>query len=314
MTRIDEELIKCKYCGTINSVGIVQSTITFDGPNLDLRPAPMASGLFVYSCYYCNNCNYSRLLYSSIDKVNVTSVIQSDEYQNTIASVSDKNLRKFLLAALNHKYAKEFRNAAYSYLYASWVFDDKCKNDLYNDNPYRLMAAKEFLALEDISTKELLILIDLLRRNNFFDKALEVLEKFLKRTDSKKDEKEIATIQKALIELKNNYKFRTTDFLRSRDSDYTPLDKVKKVLYSKNIEKEMILKGNRTFSIKGVPKYIFKDDSKKYLIFSSIDNDCMCVFEFIENKSIFTLKQIDNENDVDVIMEKYNKAVGNGDC
>lgn len=310
MTMIDTNYIKCKYCGELNEAAYIKSTTTFDGPNLDLRPAPLASGLFVYSCYYCKKCNYSYLMHSNINNMDIKTNIDSEEYQNVIKTVSNEYLRRFLLAALNHKYIKDYRNAAYSYLYASWIFDDKCNNDLYNDNPYRLMAAKQFLELEDITIKELLITIDLLRRNCYFEKALETLELFFKKDNIKPEEKNIANIQKELIELKNNYNFRTTDFIRTKESDYTPLDKVKKILSSKNIKKEIILKGNRSFPIKGIPKYVLNLNLKKYLILSN-DEDNLFAFEFVEGKKIFCLKQIDNKDDFDEIIKKYSEVISN---
>ena len=306
MTMLDTNYVKCKYCGTLNEVVYIRSTTTFDGPNLDLRPAPLASSLFIHSCYYCKNCNYSYLMNSNIANNDMTTVINSFEYQNIIKTVSDEYLRRFLLAALNHKYIKEYRNAAYCYLYASWIFDDKCKNSLYNDNPYRLMASKQFLELEDITSKEMLITIDLLRRNCYFEKALETLELFFKNINIKPEEKDIANIQKELIELKNNYNFRTTDFIRPKRADYTSIEKVEKILNSNNIEKEIILKGSRLIVIKGKPKEIVSLENKKYLIFKSSNEDFNYVFELIGTNKLLTLIQIENKDIIDKVLSKYN--------
>ena len=291
MTMIDTNHIKCKYCGEPNEVVYVRSTTTFDGPSLDSRPSPMANNLFIYNCYYCKNCNYSYLMNTKANGKNLSDVIESEEYQNIIVTVKDTYVRRFLLSAIIHKSISEYTNEAYSYLYAAWVYDNNHLETI-NKNPYYKIAGEKFYNIKNENIDKKLMHTDILRKASEFDKAKEIASEAL--NDNPNDTlKILLEAEVKLIDYECNYNFKTTDFLKPKREDFTSVKEMKKVLFSKKISKNMLLRTDIMLPVSGVPLEVKKIDKRFYLLFLT-NKESIIIYELIGGEDLLAYKLIRN--------------------
>ena len=176
---------KCVICGSENKYKDIVSTNSFGSMDLDTRPPQMMRSTLPYQIEYCENCGYAN---TSIDKkvlADVESIMNSIEYQfiNSDKSVNP-TAKAYLLSGILHSKAKEYNTSGFLYLRAAWCFDD------YHNYEYAIIARKKAIEelekyLEQTNNFEYrMIIVDLLRRTNCFDKAIKLSEHLLKETNN----------------------------------------------------------------------------------------------------------------------------------
>ena len=303
MTMIGTNHKKCKYCGELNEVVYIRSTTTFDGPDLDSRPSPMANNLFIHYCYYCKNCNYSYLMDSNVSDYDVSNVIKSDKYQNIINTIEDTYLRRFLLSAIIHESINDLKNEAYSYIFAAWVYDNNNQFNTIHNNPYYKIAGEKLYNVENKDIGKTLMHIDILRKASEYGKAKELL---LDTLNDNLDEalKILLNAELKLIEYQCNYNFKTSDFLPPKREELTTIKEMKKILFSNNISKKMLLRTDIMLPISGTPLKVKKIDKKLYLLFLT-KNESIIIYELIGGEDLFAYKLIRNKKLERKVKELY---------
>ena len=195
MTTTFKEIKKCINCGTKNEVNIIGSTSVFGASDFDLRPAPLKRGTLMFEIQRCKKCNYASY---DLEKKEIfdKSILKSEDYLNILNNPNYPELAKsFMLASLIKEKEKDYQRAANNLLKACWVLDD-CDIDAKEK---RIKAAELFLKQEDINDTYLILISDLYRRASLFEKALELINKAIKK-DLASPLDEVALKEKKLIE------------------------------------------------------------------------------------------------------------------
>ena len=189
MTTIKPVHITCAICGTESVQNVLASTNQMGYADLDLRPPPMARYTLEYQIQECPSCRYCAPDLTKAHE-NGALIIQSDEYIECISDTSAPDLvRRFLSYAHYMKLHKNFQEAFFANLKASWVCDDKgiaktgsqCRRKAIE---YLLLCKMQGdLIWEEPGLYEL-VLANLYRRTATFHEGMEiVLAGALKATD-----------------------------------------------------------------------------------------------------------------------------------
>lgn len=173
---IQKEVI-CGNCNTTNTFATFASAGSYGANDLDTRPQEtLRNAMFHMNVQKCSNCGYcSNDIIFNIGKLK--DFINHDEYQNQLndSTFSDK-ANQYLCKALISERRNEFSQAAWSYLHASWVCDDR--QQIHQAKYCRTKAIQAFVIANSISDNAFkskgefcALITDLYRRNNSFETA-----------------------------------------------------------------------------------------------------------------------------------------------
>ena len=175
MTTMRSNKRTCAVCGATNEFNELMSSNSFDGPDLDLRPAEMMRSTMYVWIQECPECGYISEEVS--DPSSVTKEwLKSDKYLTcegiTFKSKLAKQFYRYYLISLEDENKED---AYYAVLHAAWACDDM--NDDANARYCRELAISLVPALiknENGNKEELLVTkADLMRRAGQFDKLID---------------------------------------------------------------------------------------------------------------------------------------------
>ncbi|MBQ2885360.1 MAG: DUF2225 domain-containing protein [Alphaproteobacteria bacterium] len=175
---------KCAICGKISEQNVLLSVSSLGYMDLDTRPAsPMREYLSnsIQECPCCHYCNSDI----SIKDTNVSQItLQLPAYSKLVSNNNiDSLTKKFLLSATINRALTKNKDAGYMYLYAAWRFDDL--NNIDNAKKARLKAIDCFKKYLNHSNDHhcAVIVVDLLRRCEEFDEAIDTANFILALTE-----------------------------------------------------------------------------------------------------------------------------------
>ncbi len=316
MTTVHQILRKCVHCGTVNSYDVVGSTITFDMPDLDTRPAPLKRDTIKFGIERCKNCNYSS---NNIEeKIEFDeNILESDNYKKVLNSNYPELAKSYILASMIKESIDDYVNAAIFMLNACWVLDDN-KIDAKKS---RLIAAKLF---EKIDGEEVtrLIIIDLYRRAEEFDKAREIIKKsygLIKDDFNKK----VLKCEEVLVDIYDSEchpcseidKFIGESGIEEEKAD--SMEEVERKLFSENSKENIRLYSNKgvlaTFEQVALIPLELNGEKNIYAILHPIDSivedDEALVFQLIGEEHLDELSLISDDDIIDKVFNEYYRLV-----
>ena len=182
---------------------------------LDGRPDDSHSSVLYMFLQQCLNCGYCTLDVSKgSDKY--IEISKTDEYQKqAFNSNYPVTANKYLCWSIIQKSFGKYNEAGLASLYASWICDDdksiqkaiECRNLTIS---YLIKAQQNGQAFADNPAEEILILIDIYRRNGVFDIAQKFCEQALD-MELSEPQKLKAMFQEDLIEEKDTGRYRISD-------------------------------------------------------------------------------------------------------
>lgn len=221
--------IKCGNCGCEHEYMDWASTHSFGSPDLDTRPSEdyrfTLNQLLVKKC---NNCGYCS---SDIEKVqeNTEQIVTSQKYQEQLNNKQfpDK-ANEFLCKSIILESNYEIEEAAWASLHAAWNCDD---NDKYIQGKYCRNRAIDLFQLSNASAslkfekdgEYPVLLIDLLRKTENFDKALTLCNIRLQKEDDELIIK-ILHFQNQLIEVQDVKTYKIEDAIEFYDNNIVEED------------------------------------------------------------------------------------------
>jgi len=179
VTTFRSEKQTCCVCGQDVDCSVLTSTSTFGSPDLDLRPPEMERSTIEFWLNECPDCGFTNEnLACEID--GARDIIFSNSFRKITEHLSIPGLaRRFVQHSLLHE--KNPRKAAVSLLHAAWICDDLKETQWAKSFRTRCAHALRSLRLDltrDPDQSLSLVLIDILRRVERFDKAVEVAATF----------------------------------------------------------------------------------------------------------------------------------------
>ena len=166
----------CKNCGSPVFARQVMSTNEFGSPDLDLRPAPMRRTLVYHLIQHCPECGYTG---NDIRKEPPQHPEFHNFLKNKLASGEKLSVKKLyeLAAQIELFYnVPDYKIVAEMFHKAAWIADDK--GDKEFAKKMRKASLDYQLKLDDRSPDRILQMIDIARRAEEFEKALELIQKF----------------------------------------------------------------------------------------------------------------------------------------
>lgn len=174
MTTVYQDTVKCYVCGKESKQNVLGSTNSFGSQDLDLRPPEMMRGTMEYWAHECPYCGYiakninlgtvvteawlARVEFINANNIEFKSELAKRCYKQHLINLEDVNKHKAFAVILN----------------AAWACDDA--QDIENAVLCRNLALDlidELIEKEDDPSTLMLQKIDLLRRSNQFNRALE---------------------------------------------------------------------------------------------------------------------------------------------
>ncbi|MBQ7906733.1 MAG: hypothetical protein IJ309_02025 [Clostridia bacterium] len=159
--------IKCAACGKESHQNVILSTSTLGKPDLDLRPQGMARSLLTKELQVCPHCSYSYYdiseNYNRLDKIKA--ILDPSEIPQDMASA-------YVHAARLQEYIKNYKQAALLYLRAAWILDDNNENALSAIIRKSAAHCLEIDVNNTLDCQDAILLVDILRRAEDFERAL----------------------------------------------------------------------------------------------------------------------------------------------
>lgn len=217
MTRIRESTLTCGVCGTIGEYASLLSASDFSGlgPDLDWRP-PLGSSAYMHLwLQQCPDCGY--VAEDITQTPEDMGVYRSEPYRSALHRADfAEPARRFLAHAQVHIQASNPypAGAAYDYLYAAWVCDDK--GLAMAAALSRTWAAEWLLKCKPFADDEAgcvtgAILVDVLRRSGQFEAAAAECAELLERPTIPDDLAPVLHFQARLIAERNPAAHRQSD-------------------------------------------------------------------------------------------------------
>lgn len=174
MTTVYQDTVKCYVCGKESKQNVLGSTNSFGSQDLDLRPPEMMRGTMEYWAHECPYCGYiakninlgtvvteawlARMEFINANNIEFESELAKRCYKEYLINLEDENIYRAFAVILN----------------AAWACDDS--QDIENAVMCRNIALDlidELIEKEADPSTLMLQKIDLLRRSNQFNRALE---------------------------------------------------------------------------------------------------------------------------------------------
>ena len=182
MSELITENQKCVICGHINKIDIWAGFMTENGENsLDSRPGGMARYHFYEHLKICENCHYVNTSLNKLIPSLNKKIIKSQEYQQFFDDGID-HTTIFVAGSYLFRSVNDHLNAGYCMLACAWLFEDNA-DEKYLADSFRNIAKSELEQYISSNPDDYysLILVDVYRRTQDFDKAYDLAVKLLKR-------------------------------------------------------------------------------------------------------------------------------------
>ena len=170
--KIIEKEYKCAVCGEVNKYNVVLSYSTRNYLDFDMKPTESMVGIGE-EIMECPNCHYANYNIDTAIEQRFSNNLElwnkAGEFQEIISNYSG-SLRKILLVAHQYDNNQDYKNLYKTLIKASWICEDERASE------FRNMACEVFLyKVLNVYRDEFLQITDLLRMNNEFDMAEELL-------------------------------------------------------------------------------------------------------------------------------------------
>lgn len=169
----------CVICNNKVETKNVVSTLESDATNLDSRPKGIARCAEKNFVNLCDNCGYSSFNLSLDITEGHHEILESKEYLDIFHDPDlVKDAKKFYLTGLILLDREQYNKAAYSFLRASWFFNDNGNKEWMIKS--KKQAINAFLNDEHTfkNEQQCSIMIDCYRRIGDFDGAIKAIKEF----------------------------------------------------------------------------------------------------------------------------------------
>jgi hypothetical protein len=220
------EEVTCGSCGHTIEIGEWLSAYSSGSPDLDTRPPKDARFMINYSVKRCGNCGYCNDDITQAPE-NIESILNSEQYKRQLDDEQFPKLaNEFLCKSIILESNNEIESAAWVSIHAAWNCDD---NNKYVQSKYCRNRAADLINLANTTTLlkydkkgELsILLIELYRRSEQFDKALKICSTRLQ-IEEEDLLKQILFFQLYLIGLQDINAYKVDDAVAYYDEKIAP--------------------------------------------------------------------------------------------
>lgn len=182
MTTLYKERVCCSICGIEEEQTGIGSTNAFGSPDLDTRPPEMQRSTIHIWVQRCSGCGACARDLSKID-ASAGDVIKNSDYSAQLKDLQFPELaNSFICKSIIDEHAGDFKSATWALIYAAWVCDDtgSAAQSITCRRRAATMLRKAEANGQEVTKQpraSTAILIDLLRRADAFDEAVEVIGK-----------------------------------------------------------------------------------------------------------------------------------------
>ena len=169
MAKILTETVKCALCGKDSEQKYIASSSCTEEQDLDTRSYGSERSLLQYGIQVCPHCGFvSPVLNDNPNNVKLFDCSKDIIGPSKIAS-------NYIKLAQQFERVDNWTDAGYMYLRSAWVFDDE------NNNEWAVRSRKEAarcfkIHVDNTEDGEIaMILVDVYRRSNNFDEALNLI-------------------------------------------------------------------------------------------------------------------------------------------
>jgi uncharacterized protein (DUF2225 family) len=204
----------CVICGEQVETKHVLSNVSISYTDLDTRPRGVARTAEKNCVHFCPNCGYSSYNLEKDITFGLREILKTEEYLSIFNNQElDVDAKKFYLMGIILDEINEYQRAATAFLRASWFFNDIGNKEWMIKSKKR--AIKEFLKSEFTWRNEqvICILVDLYRRIEKFDYAIETINRFGLQNVKDKDNLKILEFQLKLSQEKDSSIHTTNEIL-----------------------------------------------------------------------------------------------------
>lgn len=213
MANITTALKKCMHCGFESEFDLYFDDVEYGLPDLDFRPSQTKRQEIDFGIERCPKCNYVARDISI--KRDIGIILDSEEYQEILNSTHPYLVKSYLLEGLIQIKLGNNLASGLAILNACWVLDD---NNI--DCIEEREKAASLLRGATLDDKGKVILVDVYRRAELFDEALEYIETL----DLSLEYQKIIDVEKTLIEEYDSDCHSMSEFntltLKTNDFDY----------------------------------------------------------------------------------------------
>lgn len=185
MTSIELEIQECLVCQRPMEVGVIVGSTEFGPPDLDARSAPMLRDAIAFEIVRCENCGYcwnpDPDEGSGVDVGRAAEIVDSQAYRDALSTKVPEPAPEFLARSVLEAALADYSAAGWNALKAAWVCDDEGIEAAARDA--RALALGHWtLAVEGGQSifgqegGEVVLRVDLMRRNGDFAQALELID------------------------------------------------------------------------------------------------------------------------------------------
>lgn len=217
MNLLNNGIQTCIICGTQVETKHVLSNVTINYTDLDTRPRGIARNSEKNCVHYCPNCGYASYNLEKDITFGLREILKTEEYQAVFNNQDlDVDAKKFYLMGIILDEINEFQRAATSFLRASWFFNDLGNKEWMIKSKKR--AIKSFLKSEFTWRNEqvICILVDLYRRIEKFDMAVEAINHFGLNNVKNEENRKILQFQLKLCEEKDSSIHSTNEIIQEQ--------------------------------------------------------------------------------------------------
>lgn len=214
MSLLNTGIQTCVICGEQVETKHVLSNLTIEHTDLDTRPRGLARNAEKNCVHHCPNCGYSSYNLEKDITFGLREILKTEEYEAVFKNSNlDVDAKKFYLMGIILDEINEYQRAAMSFLRASWFFNDLGNKEWMVKSKKR--AIKVLLKSEFTWRNEqvICILVDLYRRVEKFDFAIEAINRFGLNNVKDSDNRKILEFQLKLSKEKDSSIHTTNEIL-----------------------------------------------------------------------------------------------------
>lgn len=214
MSLLNTGFQRCVICGNEVETKHVLSNVTITYTDLDTRPRGLARNAEKNCVQFCPNCGYASYNLEKDITFGLKEILNSEEYQDIFKNSDlESDAKKFYLMGIILEEINEYQRAATSFLRASWFFNDFGNNEWMIKSKKR--AIKAYLKSEFTWRNEqvICILVDLYRRIEKFDLAIDAINHFGLHNVKEEQNKKILQLQLKLAKEKDSSIHTTNEII-----------------------------------------------------------------------------------------------------
>ena len=203
--KLINKIVECVLCGQTSDQSAVVGSSILDSMDLDTRPSETRRSALPYYVQECPYCHYCNPDISKREEGITRSSIEADNYVKLLKNSSiNTDARKFILASYLYTSVNDIRNAALNYLYAAWMFDDlkEIENAIKARKKTATLLEKYLDETKDMNFT--VILLDVYRRSNDFEKCIVFANELLSKGVANRFLDDVVKYEVSLAEKKDN--------------------------------------------------------------------------------------------------------------